>query len=864
MGHCAIEQVLKRADLAKSDSDFTYFNDLLLVAEALAKVVTVGMLAAVVDDKDRNRYRLSHALVRGDGLGDWGQAIEDILTGPASQFLHTDGYTEQAQLTRLCHPGEWQYEAVIELKRALEDLTIDAEDVPAKTDLKRWFRLLAVLRNKTKAHGAIKPSEVAKPAQALARSISLVYENFSLFRKPWAYLHRNISGKYRVGVIAGDCSPFDYLKRESNHTLPDGVYIWWDSPKFVPLLETSLELDNFFFANGGYGSKGYELLSYSTGDRRRGDASFFSAPPGVLPASDTKGSGELLPRKNCLSNAPDSLQDYVDRPELQSELLSLVLDERRAIVTLRGKGGIGKTSLALRVLQDVYQHDRFTTVVWLSARDVDLQQSGPKLVRPDVVSPDDMGLLYSKLVLSEDAIRKKGFKARAFLESQLENCESGACLFVLDNFETTQNPLEIFAWIDTYIRLPNKVLITTRLRDFKGDYPVDVNGMNSGEARALIEGAGAFLGINHLLTSEFVNEVIERSGGHPYVIKILLGEVAKNGRIGSIPHLIAGSDDILTALFERTYAALSPCAQRAFLTLSAWSSSVPRLALEAVLLRSTQERHEVESGLEMLVQYSLAESYQGPGDGQEFLFLPLVAATFGSKKLNISPQRNSIKQDVEVLQMLGPSRRDDLHLGLARKLENFVSSIAKRVEAGASFDDYAQILEMICRNYPPGWLSLARWQGEIGTVESLGKAEVALERFLEMEPHSAEAWRQLARVRYRLGNALGEIHAFIERSQLADVTFYDISETASKLNALAKDQSVSIEQSEKRDFAARLLSVMEARMQEANADDLSRVAWLAIHVGQEGKAQKFVESGLLRDPDNYHCQRLSIRLGLSA
>jgi hypothetical protein len=863
MGHCAVKQVLKRAELGKSDSDFTYFYDLLLAAEALAKVITVGMLAAIVDDKDRNRYRLAHGLVRGDGLGDWGQALEDILTGPASQFLHTEAYTEQAQLTRLCHPGEWQYEAVHELKKALDELGIDAEDLPTKTDMKRWFRLLAVLRNKTKAHGAIKPSVVANPAASLARSISSVYENFSLFDRPWVYLHRNISGKYRVAVIAGDCSPFDYLKRESSHTLPDGVYIWWDSPKLVPLLETSFELDNFFFANGGYGNKGFELLSYATGDRRRGDAANFSAPPGILPASETKGSGELLPRKNCLSNAPNPLQDYVDRPELQSELLSLVLDRRRAIVTLRGKGGIGKTSLALRVLQEVYAHDRFTTVVWLSARDVDLQQSGPKLVRPDVVSPDDMGLLYSKLVLSDESTRQKGFKAKTFLESQLENCESGACLFVLDNFETTQNPLEIFAWIDTYVRLPNKVLITTRLRDFKGDYPVDVNGMNGGEARALIDGTGAYLGISHLLTSEFVEEVIERSGGHPYVIKILLGEVAKNGRTGSIPHLIAGSDDILTALFERTYAALSPCAQRAFLTLSAWSSSVPRLALEAVLLRSTQERHEVESGLDMLVQYSLAESHQSPEDGQEFFFLPLVAATFGKKKLNINPHRNSIKQDVEVLQMLGPSRRDDLHLGLSRKLENFVSGIAKRVEAGESFDDYAQILEMICRNYPPGWLSLARWQIELGTLDSLEKAEKALERFLEVEPQSTEAWRQLAWVRYRRGNALGEIHAFIERSQLADVTFYDISETASKLNALAKDQSVNFEQGEKRDFASRLLSVMEARIQEANADDLSRMAWLAIHAGQEGKAQNFVETGLSRDPDNYHCQRLSTRLGMS-
>ena len=79
MGHRAIDQVLNRAHLARSDSDFTYFSDLLLAAEALGKLITVGMLAAIRNGKDRNRYRLEHGLVRAAGLGDWARAIEDVL-----------------------------------------------------------------------------------------------------------------------------------------------------------------------------------------------------------------------------------------------------------------------------------------------------------------------------------------------------------------------------------------------------------------------------------------------------------------------------------------------------------------------------------------------------------------------------------------------------------------------------------------------------------------------------------------------------------------------------------------------------------------------------------------------------------------
>jgi hypothetical protein len=96
-------------------------------------------------------------------------------------------------------------------------------------------------------------------------------------------------------------------------------------------------------------------------------------------------------------------------------------------------------------------------------------------------------------------------------------------------------------------------------------------------------------------------------------------------------------------------------------------------------------------------------------DKQEFLSLPLVASVFGKKKLNISPQKTSIQSDVEILQMLGPSRRDDIHLGLAKRIERFVAGIAKRCESGESYENYEPIIEMICRSYPPGWLVLARF-----------------------------------------------------------------------------------------------------------------------------------------------------------
>jgi len=261
----------------------------------------------------------------------------------------------------------------------------------------------------------------------------------------------------------------------------------------------------------------------------------------------------------------------------------------------------------------------------------------------------------------------------------------------------------------------------------------------------------------------------------------------------------------------------------------------------------------------------MAEIQIAPADNQEFISLPLVASVFGKKKLNISPFKAAIQADVEILQMLGPSRRDDIHLGLAKRLESFIGNISRRVDAGATFESFAPILEMICRAYNPGWLLLARWHMETRTTEGYAKAKEELRRFLENEPSSkdaAEAWRMLGHACYRTGDPLGEVHAFIERAQISSVPFYDVSNTANRLNELLRSHELEIDREEKRALARRIALALENRRDEASADDFSRMAWLAIHLGQETKARQYADAGLEKDPDNHHCGKIIERLGM--
>ena len=57
-----------------------------------------------------------------------------------------------------------------------------------------------------------------------------------------------------------------------------------------------------------------------------------------------------------------------------------------------------------------------------------------------------------------------------------------------------------------------------------------------------------------------------------------------------------------------------------------------------------------------------------------------------------------------------------------------------------------------------------------------------------------------------------------------------------------------------------LVRLMEARLVEASATDLSRLAWLHLHSGNDQRALEVAERGLEREPDNIYCRRLVIKL----
>ena len=211
-----------------------------------------------------------------------------------------------------------------------------------------------------------------------------------------------------------------------------------------------------------------------------------------------------------------------------------------------------KTSLALRVLHGVAADGDYFAILWFSARDIDLLAHGPAPVRPAVLDAADIAQGVRTLV-GEDPKESRSLFETALTDSPFDQ----PLLFVFDNFETVRSPAELFRWVDTFVGPRTRCSSRPGQGTFRGDYPLAVGGMDDDEARALVRSTAERLGISGLLGGDYVQRLLEEAGGHPYIIKILLGEVAKAGRTAPIARVVADQDEVLAALFERTYADLS-------------------------------------------------------------------------------------------------------------------------------------------------------------------------------------------------------------------------------------------------------------------------------------------------------------------
>ncbi len=343
----------------------------------------------------------------------------------------------------------------------------------------------------------------------------------------------------------------------------------------------------------------------------------------------------------------------------------------------------------------------------------------------------------------------------------------------------------------------------------------------------------------------------------PYVMRVLLGEIASDQRRVPLKSLVPRRSDLLDVVFERSFNKLSEDARWVFLCVSNWRSVIPELALVVTLgLRGL----DAERGMEECLRLSLLSRYE-LADESMSLSAPELARHFGRKKLEGDPDRLLIKEDLELIQSFGPLHVDQVGRttidSLIDKLHQKAMEAAERGDSSA-IARFDSILVHTAELHPAAWLRVAEFrQTTKATAEQIDEA---LRRAVEEMPYSRDAWLARARHAQANGSDATMIAALVSAVDADPSDVELIREVAFELCRYIDAHKFEIPIARRGVYVASVRSHMEALADDLDATGLSRLAWLFLLEDDKDGAWKYANMGLAKDSVNRHCTKVVERL----
>ncbi|MCK6640512.1 MAG: NB-ARC domain-containing protein [Bacteroidia bacterium] len=484
---------------------------------------------------------------------------------------------------------------------------------------------------------------------------------------------------------------------------------------------------------------------------------------------------DYLVTNGIINNLPTPDYEYeggfVGRDEDIKEIIKLLQHEKFSVVTITGAGGVGKTSLALKVIQEMTQRpksSKYDAIIWLSAKENKLSPFGIEDIEPTFRSFEDIldtiieVLGFGMEINSEEnSIESKETLANTLFEL------SKSILIIVDNLETVTDQ----RIINFIIEAPSKIkfLITSRKGLGQVERRYELKQLKEKEAIYLFRQLAKDKQLQSLvkIDDNTIRRYVNKVSNYPLAIKWVIGQVARGRDINKIIDSIDdASGDISKFCFEQIFGMLNSNSKQILFALCCFDEPPTPSVLSYVVDVGGQE---FDDSIEELILVSLIIPEQFKNEvneiGSRYAILPLTRG-YIRQQLNMNDSlRNRIQLrigevegTINATEQAKRAYRFSLqNLGATTEQEKiaaiFIQTAFQKYQASLydeAIDNYKKAI-----NVAPKFSSIYRNWGVMEAQERHSyEAEQLFQKASELNPTDPQIWLAWGNSKRRIGKMM--------------------------------------------------------------------------------------------------------------
>lgn len=468
---------------------------------------------------------------------------------------------------------------------------------------------------------------------------------------------------------------------------------------------------------------------------------------------------DYLESNGIINNLPTPDYEYeggfVGREDDIKEILKYLQREKFNVVTITGAGGVGKTSLALKVIQELTQKpksNKFDAIIWLSAKENKLSPFGIEDIEPSFKSFEELldtiiNVLGFGIAINEIDKTISGKEQTVAMLFEIAQ----SILIIIDNLETVTDERIINFIIDAPEKA--KFLITSRKGLGQVERRYELKQLKEKEAIYLFRQLSKDKQISSLtkLDNEIIKKYVNKVSNYPLAIKWVIGQVARGRDINKVIDSIDdATGDISKFCFEQIFGMLNENSKLILFALCCFDEPPT-----SSLLRYVVEIENFDDCVEELILVSLVIPEQFKNEQNEiaskFYILPLTKGYIrqqlnhnGLLKEKISLRLAAVENTITATEQAKREYRFSLHnLGASSEEEKisaiFTQTAFQKYQAGLydeAVDNYKKAV-----NIAPRFSSVYRNWAVMESYENhLFEADQLMYKASELNPNDPQIW----------------------------------------------------------------------------------------------------------------------------